>query len=80
MSLPKTYFGLPVLDGKLVRLSDIEALPFADFWLASSIGSTILGGADGGESFVHLGDWEGFARLFIETGRHRYMPPPSSAE
>jgi hypothetical protein len=79
MTTAKTYFGLPVLDGKLVRRSDIEALPFAEFWRESAIGSTMLGGGDGVESFIYLHDWERFARLFIEIGRHRYMPLPDNS-
>jgi len=31
MSTTETYFGLPVIDGKMVQSSDIEALPFANF-------------------------------------------------
>lgn len=76
----KTYFGLPVTDGKLVRSTDIEALPFAEFWRESAVGSTVFEDERRGETFVYLHDWERFARLFIETGRHRYMPIPDSTE
>ena len=70
----KTYFGLDVIRERLVRQSDIEALPFADFWRDSSIGSTALTDSETGEQFIYLHDWERFCRLFIETGRHRYSP------
>lgn len=80
MAATKTYFGLPVLDDKLVRRADIEALPFAEFWRESAVGSTMLDDEIRGQCFVYLHDWERFARLFIETGRHRYMPVPDSAK
>ena len=69
-----TYFGLPVvklLDGKVVRFSDIEKLPFFEFWLTSSAGST-LQLLDDGDKGVNLNDWISFSRLFIQTGNHRY--------
>lgn len=67
-----TYFGLPIIDGKLVRLKDIEALPFAAFWRESASGSAMLSD-DEGNAFVYLHDWEAFAELFIQTGRHRWQ-------
>lgn len=67
-----TYFGLPVIDGKLVRLADIEVLPFADFWRENAKGSAMLSD-DQGNTFVPLHDWEAFAELFIRTGRHRWQ-------
>ena len=69
----RTYFGLVVVDGKFVREADIRRLPFADFWAESACGSTMVEDSRTGESFVYLHDWERFSRLFIETGRHRYM-------
>lgn len=66
-----TYFGLPVIDGRFVRLSDIEALPFAAFWRESARGSAMLTN-NAGETFVYLHDWVAFADLFIKTGRHRW--------
>jgi hypothetical protein len=75
--LRRTYFGLEVIameDKVVVRYSDIERLPFFDFWLNSARGSAMLAGPDGGPGFVYLRDWEAFACLFIRTGRHRYMP------
>jgi len=45
---------LEVLNDKLVRLSDIEALPFADFWRESSSGSTMLVDSRTGETLVYL--------------------------
>lgn len=72
MTANTTYFGLPIIAGKLVRLSDIEALPFADFWRESAKGSAVLVDAHG-ETFVYLHDWQAFAELFIRTGRHRWQ-------
>ena len=69
-----TYFGLHVVkmhDGKVVRFSDIEKLPFFEFWLTSSTGST-LQLLDDGDKGVNLNDWIAFSRLFIQTGNHRY--------
>ena len=72
-SRPHRALKLEVLNDKLVRLSDIEALPFADFWRESSSGSTMLVDSRTGEPFVYLHDWEAFAELFIKTGKHRYQ-------
>lgn len=66
-----TYFGLPVVRDRLVRLEDIRRLPFFAFWEQCARGSTMIRD-DQGELFVHLHDWEAFAELFIKTGRHRY--------
>lgn len=74
----KTYFGLDVIREKFVRQCDIEALPFADFWRDSAMGSGIIGDPDTGEFLVWLHDWENFCRLFIETGKHRYSPQQSA--
>lgn len=71
--MKKTYFGLPVIDGRFVRLSDIEILPFADFWRESACGSAMPVN-DAGDTLVYLYDWEAFAELFIRTGRHRWSP------
>ncbi len=68
-----TYFGLPVVRENLVRFDDIRRLPFFSFWEESARGSTMLTDDDG-SLFVYLHDWEYFARLFIETGKHRYSP------
>lgn len=70
----KSFFGVPVVeqDGcKLVRVCDIQKLPFYEFWNESAIGSTIRRDESG--DLVYLSDWEGFAALFIRTGRHRYQ-------
>lgn len=75
-----TYFGLEIIDGKLVREADIMRLPFGSFWRESSMGSTTLGHPGTDEHFVYLHDWERFARLFISTGRHRYMPTSTHQE
>lgn len=69
----KTYFGLAVVRGKLVRLDDIRRLPFFSFWEESARGSAMLKDDDGA-LFVYLHDWENFARLFIQTGKHRFSP------
>ena len=73
-ALKRTYFGLEIINGNLVRLSDIEALPFVDFWRMSSSGSTMLVDTQTGQTFVYLHDWEAFAELFIRTGKHRFQP------
>lgn len=44
------------------------------------MGSTTLGHPGTDEHFVYLHDWERFARLFISTGRHRYMPTSTHQE
>lgn len=70
----KTFFGLAVVtvDGaKFVRVDDIKALPFFDFWSASSAGSTMR--QAGGQKLVFLHDWEAFSQIFIRTGRHRFQ-------
>ena len=66
-----TYFGLPISDGRFVRLCDIEALPFAAFWRESARGSAMLVN-DSGDTLVYLHDWVAFAERFIKTGRHRW--------
>lgn len=73
MEQKTSYFGLTVhaIDGTpCVRLTDVQRLPFYDFWSASAVGSTQL--VKGDECFVLLTDWEVFAHLFIQTGRHRF--------
>lgn len=59
-----SFFGVPTLDGKFVRQSDIAKLPFFDFWQASARGSTCLSAEDG-DVLVFLNDWEAFCQLFI---------------
>ncbi len=66
-----TYFGLPIVKDRLVRLDDIRRLPFFSFWEESSRGSALCEGDDG-ELFVYLHDWESFSDLFIKTGKHRH--------
>ena len=73
MANQKTYFGLRVIRKKYVLGSDIKKLPFYEFWLKSSLGSTFTRDAMSGEDLIYLEDWEEFSRLFIETGRHRMM-------
>ncbi|MEP5757907.1 MAG: hypothetical protein ABJ327_01095 [Litoreibacter sp.] len=80
MTLARTFFGLPVIEDKLIRLSDIEALPFANFWHESAVGSTTLHHDNCNETYIYLHDWENFARLFIKTGRHRNMSDAKSLE
>lgn len=72
MRIKTTYFGLPIVDERLVRVDDIKALPFFKFWEESATGSTMLQ-HDDGTVFVYLHDWERFAHLFIKTGKHRFM-------
>ena len=70
----RTYFGLEIVTEKLIRKSDIAALPFASFWDESSVGSAFLVDDKTGMEYIYLHDWEAFARLFIQTGQHRLMP------
>ena len=67
----RTYFGLEIHQGNLVKENDIKKLPFYDFWLDSSKGSTqpIIDN----EGYVYLSDFENFSKLFIETGKHRFQ-------
>ena len=67
----KTYFGLEIYQENLIKVNDIKKLPFYDFWLDSSKGSTqpIIDN----EGYVYLSDFESFSRLFIETGKHRFQ-------
>ncbi|QKJ26521.1 hypothetical protein ACBT_0567 [Aliarcobacter cibarius] len=67
----KTYFGLEIYQGNLVKENDIKKLPFYDFWLDSSKGSTYAIIDD--EEYIYLSDFESFSRLFIETGKHRFQ-------
>ena len=68
----KTYFGLTVIREKFVRQADIEALPFAEFWRESAVGSGTMVDHATGETLIYIHDWERFSRLFIETGKHRF--------
>ena len=67
----KTYFGLEIYQENLIKENDIKKLPFYDFWLDSSKGSTqpIIDN----EGYVYLSDFENFSKLFIETGKHRFQ-------
>lgn len=70
-----TYFGIEVHNG-CVYNSDIEKLPFYEFWKESSIGSTcqvIKNEKDEiTDTKIYLQDWEAFCTLFIQTGKHRF--------
>lgn len=70
----RTYFGLEVIDKKMVREPDIAKLPFVDFWRESRIGSAHLTDLQTHDHLVYLRDWQAFSELFIKTGKHRYMP------
>lgn len=74
METGTSYFGLPIVDGKLVLESDIAQLPFYDFWRDSARSSTMP--IIDGKAHVYLHDWEAFCRRFIETGRHRFSATP----
>lgn len=65
-----TWFGLEIVQDRLVRLTDIEALPFYDFWLESAKGSTMPVIDDA--YFVYLHDWVAFCERFVRTGGHRF--------
>ncbi len=67
----KTFFGLEIYQGNLVKENDIKKLPFYDFWYESSKGSTYAIIDD--EEYAYLNDFESFSKLFIETGKHRFQ-------
>ena len=67
----RTYFGLEIHQGNLVKENDIKKLPFYDFWYESSKGSTYAIIDD--EEYAYLNDFESFSKLFIETGKHRFQ-------
>src|SRR5574344_1571652 len=67
----KTFFGLEIYQGNLVKENDIKKLPFYDFWYESAKGSTYAIIDD--EEYVYLSDFESFSKLFIETGKHRFQ-------
>ena len=67
----RTYFGLEIYQGNLVKENDIKKLPFYDFWYESSKGSTYAIIDD--EEYVYLSDFESFSKLFIKTGKHRFQ-------
>ena len=68
----KTFFGLDVYTPG-VKLSDIERLPFAQFFKDSHVGSTMA--FIDGENYIYLHDWERFCKSFIQYGKHRYQDP-----
>lgn len=74
----QTYFGVNIyrysnMTG--VIESEIKKLPFFQFWRDSSLGSTCILFENGNDkdTFVYLQDWVNFCKMFIETGKHRYM-------
>ena len=67
----RTYFGLEIHQGNLVKENDIKKLPFYDFCYESSKGSTYAIIDD--EEYVYLSDFESFSKLFIKTGKHRFQ-------
>lgn len=69
--MEKTYFGLSIYNDYYVLEEDIQKLPFYDFWLESSKGSTFI--VENDKVYVPLIDWEMFCKYFIETGRHRFQ-------
>ena len=67
----KIYFGLEIFENNLVSEDEIKKLPFYEFWNESALGSTYL--IKDGINYIYLTDWEIFCRLFIETGKHRFL-------
>ena len=67
----KTFFGLEIYQGNLVKENDIKKLPFYDFWYESAKGSTYVIIDD--EEYIYLTDFESFSKLFIKTGKHRFQ-------
>ena len=66
----KTFFGLDV-HRPSVKLSDINKLPFSQFFNDSHIGSGMVVIED--KTYVYIHDWERFCKSFIQSGKHRYM-------
>ncbi|MCT7604572.1 hypothetical protein N5U17_10030 [Aliarcobacter butzleri] len=67
----KTYFGIDIYENNLLKEDDIKKLPFYDFFNESMKGSTYL--IKEGNSYIYLADWESFCKLFIKTGKHRFL-------
>ena len=67
----RTFFGLEIYQGNLVKENDIKKLPFYDFWYESAKGSTYAIIDD--EEYIYLTDFESFSKLFIETGKNRFQ-------
>ena len=67
----RTFFGLEIYQGNLVKENDIKKLPFYDFWYESAKGSTYVIIDD--EEYIYLTDFESFSKLFIKTGKHRFQ-------
>lgn len=67
----KTYFGINIFENNLVKEDEIKELPFYDFFDESMKGSTYL--VRDGKGYIYLSDWESFCRLFIKTGKHRFL-------
>ena len=67
----RTYFGLEIHQGNLVKENDIKKLPVYDFWYESAKGSTYVIIDD--EEYIYLTDFESFSKLFIKTGKHRFQ-------
>lgn len=67
----KTYFGLEIHFQNLIKQADIMALPFAEFWQESAMGSTMPIVED--ETYVYLHDWANFCERFVRTGTHRFQ-------
>ena len=67
----RTFFGLEIHQGNLVKENDIKKLPFYDFWYESAKGSTYVIIDD--EEYIYLTDFESFSKLFIKTGKHRFQ-------
>ena len=66
---PKTYFGLEILEGDVVRIADIARLPFYEFWRDTTAQAHKKRTRHPFNQHISLSEWEGFARSFIETGR-----------
>ncbi len=67
----KTYFGLNIYDEYYVLEEEIKQLPFYDFWLESSKGSTYT--IKDNKEYIYLPDWEIFCNRFIKTGKNRFQ-------
>ena len=66
----KTFFGLDIHRSG-IKLSDIEKLPFSQFFKDSHVGSTMA--VIDNETYIYIHDWERFCKGFIQNGKHRYL-------
>lgn len=70
----RTFFGVLIANGDMIREADIATLPFYDFWRKGPTGIIRPVDFKTRERFVYLHDWKTFSKIFVATGRHRPVP------